>query len=166
MSYGTENNPYDSPRNTGFGGAGGSDPQIQGKVKGPAIALIVTGVLGILLCIYALAMNLTGATAAQQQQQMNQINKDLNQQQQELIKTIFAAQGALGLVQGVIGLIVSAVIIWGSLKMMKLESYGLAMTASILAMIPCVSPCCILGLPFGIWSLVVLMNAEVKSAFH
>jgi hypothetical protein len=40
------------------------------------------------------------------------------------------------------------------------------MAASIIAMIPCVSPCCLLGLPIGIWALVVLMKPEVKSAFH
>ncbi len=46
-----------------------------------------------------------------------------------------------------------------------LQSYGFAMTASIIAMIPCISPCCLLGLPFGIWALVVLSKPEVKSAF-
>jgi hypothetical protein len=51
------------------------------------------------------------------------------------------------------------------MKMKKLERYGLAMTASILAMLPC-SLCCVLGLPIGIWALVVLMKPEVKSAFH
>jgi predicted Zn finger-like uncharacterized protein len=38
-------------------------------------------------------------------------------------------------------------------------------TACILAMIPCVN-CCILGLPFGIWGLVVLNKPEVKDAFR
>jgi len=38
--------------------------------------------------------------------------------------------------------------------------------ASIIAMIPCVSPCCCLGLPFGIWALVVLARPAVKSAFQ
>jgi hypothetical protein len=39
-----------------------------------------------------------------------------------------------------------------------------AMTASILAMIPCVSPCCCIGLPIGIWCIIVLQQA--KPAFH
>ncbi len=52
------------------------------------------------------------------------------------------------------------------MKMKKLESYGLAMAASIIAMIPCLSPCCLIGLPIGIWALVVLSKPEVKSAFH
>ena len=34
------------------------------------------------------------------------------------------------------------VIVLGALKMMKLKSYGMAMTSSILAMIPCLSSCC------------------------
>ena len=39
------------------------------------------------------------------------------------------------------------------------------MTASILAVVPCVSPCCLVGLPIGIWALVVLSKPEVKSQF-
>jgi hypothetical protein len=56
-------------------------------------------------------------------------------------------------------------IILGALKMKKVESYNSAMAASIIAMIPCVSPCCILGLPFGIWALVILSKPEIKTAF-
>jgi hypothetical protein len=38
--------------------------------------------------------------------------------------------------------------------------------ASILAMIPCfTSCCCLVGLPIGIYALVVLNKPEVKSAF-
>ena len=40
------------------------------------------------------------------------------------------------------------------------------MTATILAMIPCISPCCLLGLPVGIWSLVVLLDENVKASFR
>jgi hypothetical protein len=41
----------------------------------------------------------------------------------------------------------------------------MAMTAAILAIVPC-SCCCILNMPFGIWSLVVLLNEQVKAAFR
>jgi hypothetical protein len=50
--------------------------------------------------------------------------------------------------------------------MKKLESYSFAMAAAIIAMIPCISPCCLLGLPFGIWALVVLGDGSVKAAFQ
>jgi hypothetical protein len=60
---------------------------------------------------------------------------------------------------------VGAAILFGALKMMRLQSYGWAMAAAILAVIPCLSPCCCLGIPFGIWALVVLSKPEVKAAF-
>ena len=47
----------------------------------------------------------------------------------------------------------------------KLESYTFAIIATIIAMVPCISPCCIVGLPIGIWALVVLNKPEVKGAF-
>ena len=74
--------------------------------------------------------------------------------------------GTVGLISNIVALGVSVLILIGALKMKKLESYGLAMTASILAMLPFVSPCCILGLPFGIWAIVALGKPEVKSAFE
>ena len=64
------------------------------------------------------------------------------------------------------GLIMSVVILMGALKMKKLESYNFALTATIIAMVPCISPCCLVGLPIGIWALVVLMKPEVKAAFR
>ena len=74
--------------------------------------------------------------------------------------------GAMGIFSNIIGLLVGGLILFGATKMKKLESYGLAMTVSIIAMIPCISPCCIVGLPIGIWALVVLSKPEVKGAFH
>jgi len=53
----------------------------------------------------------------------------------------------------------------GASKMQSLTSYQFAFTAAILAMVPCLSPCCLLGLPFGIWALVVLNKPEIKSQF-
>lgn len=57
------------------------------------------------------------------------------------------------------------IILLGALKMRRLEAYGLAITASILAMLPC-HPAFLLGLPIGIWSLVVLLRPETKAAFR
>ena len=53
-------------------------------------------------------------------------------------------------------------------RMRGLRGYGLAITGSILAVFPCISGgcCLIIGPVAGIWSLVVLANAEVKSAFR
>ena len=53
---------------------------------------------------------------------------------------------------GFLGLVMWLVILIGAIRMKNLESYSFAMTAAIIALIPCISPCCVLGLPFGIWA--------------
>ena len=50
-------------------------------------------------------------------------------------------------------------------EMKELKQWNIAVVASVLAMVPCISPCCIIGLPIGIWALVVLMRPDVKDAF-
>jgi hypothetical protein len=65
-----------------------------------------------------------------------------------------------------IGIIMSIIVLMGAIKMKGLENYGFAMAASIIALIPCTSPCCFLGLPFGIWALVVLCDPVVKASFR
>ncbi len=55
-------------------------------------------------------------------------------------------------------------VVMGAYKMKTLESIGYARAAAIAAMLPC-SVCCLLGLPFGIWALVVLNNPDVQDAF-
>jgi len=65
-----------------------------------------------------------------------------------------------------LGLLLNLVVLWGSLKMKQLKNYSLAMTAALLAIVPCTSPCCVLTIPFGLWALVVLTDPAVKNAFH
>jgi len=70
----------------------------------------------------------------------------------------------IGAVGEVLGLVLASIIIYGALEMKRVRNYGMAMAAAIIAMLPC-HGCCIVGLPFGIWALVVLNDADVKAAF-
>lgn len=133
------------------GGGGGTD-----LVAGPAIGLIVTAALGFLATIIGVAWNILGAGMG-----MNQPGVD-----PEMQKFVTMFSGTMGVVSGILGFLVSALILFGALKMKKCQSYGWAMTASILAVIPCISPCCLIGIPIGIWALVVLSKPEVKAQFH
>jgi predicted PurR-regulated permease PerM len=74
--------------------------------------------------------------------------------------------GGIGIVTSLIGLAMAVVVFMGASKMKNLQSYGFAMAATVIAMIPCIGPCCILGLPIGIWALVILLKPEVKGAFQ
>jgi serine/threonine protein kinase len=57
-----------------------------------------------------------------------------------------------------------AAIIYGVMRMKELENYKWSVRSSILAMLP-ISPGCVLGVPFGIWALSILLRKEVKKAF-
>ena len=56
-------------------------------------------------------------------------------------------------------------ILIGAVNMINLSSRGLAMLGAVLAMIPVVSGCCCLGVPVGIWALIILGDSEVKAAY-
>jgi GYF domain 2 len=131
----------------GYGFPGAAD-----QVTGPAIGLMVVAILGFLGQAFGLVWRLFfSAIAAAQSNQPEWV-------------TYF--QGTAGIVSSILGILSSILVLFGALKMKKLESHGLAMAVSIIAMIPCVSPCCLIGIPIGIWSLVMLSKPEVKSAFH
>ena len=57
----------------------------------------------------------------------------------------------------------SLIVLLGAIRMMQLRNRGLSITAAILALIAV--PGSIIGLPFGIWSLVVLSRRDVSEAF-
>jgi len=52
-----------------------------------------------------------------------------------------------------------------AMKMRALQSWPMAVAASALAIIPCLSPCCCIGIPVGIWALIVLFDSNVKASF-
>ena len=58
------------------------------------------------------------------------------------------------------------VVFYGAVQMLKGRRLGIAKTAAILAIIPMCSPLFVIGIPFGIWALVVLSKPDVRAAFH
>jgi hypothetical protein len=126
------------------------------QVQGPAVGLIVTSILGMLAAVAGLLMNMFGLTMGAAGMQGTQ----------EMPEWVNMMSGGLGIVQSILALVMSVVILLGALKLKKLENYTFSMIATIVAMVPCISPCCLVGLPIGIWALVVLNKPEVKSSFH
>lgn len=131
------------------GGASASN-----KVKGPALGMLISTIIGVLYTLISLALNILGLGL------MASADQPVPAEFESLMGGIFL------IVRCIIGLTGGGVIIFGCIQMMKLKSYGFAFTTAILAMIPCISPCCLLGIPFGIWGLVVLNDPYVKSSFR
>jgi hypothetical protein len=129
------------------------------RVQVPAVGMIVAAGLDALFALILVAMSILGLSMAPE----GWVTGDLSH-----------AMVAEGLLSGgftiaiaVAGLAIDAVIAFGALSMMRLESYGLAVAAAVLSVIPCLSsPCIVLGVPFGLWSLFVLMEPGVRDAFR
>jgi hypothetical protein len=151
MPLGPVPGPAGAPPSFPMPGVMPASPMAMDEVNGPAIGLIVTAILGFIVQLLSLVANLGFSAMSAAQSQMPWSNM---------------VSGTVSVIFSIIGMLVSGLILIGGLKMKKLENYTLAMTASIIAMIPCISPCCLIGLPIGIWALVILSKPEVKSSFH
>ena len=135
------------------------------RLKVPAVLLVILGVLGLLFTMVGPFLK------APMMDTMLQVFEKMNVQlpadqkaQMEAAKT--AGLGLSDIFSLALGLVVNTVILVGGLKMMKLQSWGLALASAILVMLPCGSCCCLIGLPIGIWAVIQLNKPEVKSAFR
>src|SRR5205823_4951836 len=96
--------------------------------------------------------------------QLERLSPQQQQQLQELRRMGWTTEKILSVYSRILyawgggGLFCGLVTVLGGICMMKLRSYGLAVTGAIFAAIPFVSPlgCCLVGEVVGIWSLVVL----------
>lgn len=62
-------------------------------------------------------------------------------------------------------ILVNILIITGGIAMVRVKGWGLALTGTIIAMLNFGNLCCVLGLPIGIWSLVILLQNDVQARF-
>jgi predicted RNA-binding Zn-ribbon protein involved in translation (DUF1610 family) len=124
--------------------------EARGRVQGPAIALMIIAGLALAISVLRMILVATGAIGPRNLQQFGPMVP------MGFLLLIYVVQG-----------IASLVIVLGAWQMRGLRSYGLAMTGSILAVIPLLTDvCCLLSMPFGIWSIVVLNDDNVKNAFR
>ncbi|HIF32980.1 MAG: hypothetical protein ABGX22_17685 [Pirellulaceae bacterium] len=56
-------------------------------------------------------------------------------------------------------------VILGSISMIRMKGYRSAVIAATCATVPVCSPCFVVGIPFGVWAMVLLRRPEVKSRF-
>lgn len=113
------------------------------KVKIPAAALQILSMVSIILLVVGICVNLI----------VHILNGDFSGLYQNI--SMSAAS-----------LFVNILVFRGAGKMRNLTSYNDAQLAAVMALIPCCGPVVILGIPFGIWSLVVLNQLEVSAEFY
>jgi hypothetical protein len=114
---------------------------VKRQLKGPGIGLVVTGIANWLVLPFLIAIASYLATSS-------------------------PGSGPPATVLGGIAaaiFVVSVLLIFAGLKIMRCESRRWGIVGAVLAMI--VNPVNVIGLPIGIWALVVLSSREVKEAF-
>jgi hypothetical protein len=107
------------------------------KILTIAAGLLLTGVVGLVWCLVVGLVSIATETRAE----------------------VFVLWAVVLFGLGAVGALLA-----GAVQMMRLRSYPLAVAATLLAMLPW-SPGWVLGLPFGIWGLVVLRRPKVQAAF-
>ena len=151
-----------SPYGSGFRPStpGISESVIDEKIKVPAIGIITTGALGALFSLTGVITTLSGSN------KNTELPPGFPPEAAGLLKSYLLAMEPFNLPLNLLALILSVLTLMAGIKMLQRRSYGLVMAGVIVGMIPCLSGCCCTGLPFGIWALVVLSNAEVRKSFH
>lgn len=118
------------------------------RVSAPAIGLMVAGGLSAVFTLfYMLFVAVIGVAAI------------ADQQAADALPSVSIMIGA-----SVIKLLLDLLTVFAGYQMRQLRSWTLSMAGSIAALLPC-SICCILGLPMGIWAIVVLIDEDVKRSF-
>jgi hypothetical protein len=124
---------------------------VSGLVIAPAICLLVTAILGVLVNVFQVVISIVAPKWIQQ----NNIFAQGQQTPPELSVAV-----------GAVFVLLNIAIVGGAISMMKRRMYPLALTSAILSMVNCGNFCCLLGLPFGIWAVVILSRADVRAAFQ
>ena len=57
------------------------------------------------------------------------------------------------------------VVFYGAIQMLRFRSPAIARAAAIISVFPFCSPLFVVGIPVGIWALIVLSKPEIRAAF-
>lgn len=136
-------------------------------VKAPGTFLLVVGIIGLILSTLGVVMVVILMISGS--------DKMIDSLEQTLppgpfLESYKQQLSPEGLVQSLIlnglFLILWIVICQGAVQMLRLRSFGLALAASVLAIINFQNCCCLLGAPAGIWALLVLLQPAVRNSFE
>lgn len=136
-------NPYAAPEVNDQNGSA------EAIVRGPATALIVVSLIAIFCGVLAIAFDVILIV-------MGMLEVFDTASSEIFIRTVW----------GVGLLIASSFVLYGGIQMKAMKKYGIAKAAAVVAMIPLLGPCCLLGIPFGIWAIVALSKPGVREAFE
>ena len=112
---------------------------VRSRLKVPAIGLLVAGIVNVLATLSIVLISVGGS-------------EDL------VWRTVLIKVVAL------CSLVLGIVLLIGSAGMRDLQSYPIALSAAVAAVLP-LAPGFLISLPFGIWALILLSRRDVRTTF-
>jgi hypothetical protein len=136
------------------GAASGKDPAA--AVRVPAILLITAGSLSVLNGLVGVFQGLFSLPLF-----------TLPYYLPPVLAQLATLMMSLGLPGAILSIGLNVVVLIGGFSMLKLRRWGLALAACIIVLLCGNNPCCCpIGLVAGVWGLIQLGNAQVRSAFR
>jgi len=145
--------------------------RVDERLRLPAVGLLITGALGWAMNAFSLVMTRIMGPERLVQSMTNLVDMMPPGQDRERLMESVAQLGTPegfrdSLIQGFVALVMCTLIMIGAINMRYRRRRGLAILSCILAMVNLNQCCCVIGLPLGIWGLIVLLNPEVARAFE
>lgn len=162
------------------------DDEIRERVQFPAMFLIATAVLNLLVALFQVgvfvAVVVTPAEPLRRFwiERLEPIEKEPNAPMAEMMKQTlenarnsepgaFKRQSIIreGITAALL-MTVSVLGLLGGLRMYQLRAYSMAMVGSLATAVPCLSPmtCCCLGELVAAWCVMILLLPSVRDAFR
>lgn len=160
---------YDDPRYDDRPPRRGVIEEAKERTYMPAIFLIITGAISLCGAVYGFVM--LPSFDANMDAQIKIIEGNPNvppaqkKAQVDMVRSIADTLRPLLLPAYLVVTAVALLTIFGGVQLMNLRGKAVVIAGSILSMIPVTSGCCCLGVPFGIWALVVLNNPVVRQGY-
>jgi len=158
--------PFQAPQ---IGQPGGQHPGKEAakqRLAAPAWCILILAAISLVLTLVSAALgNLLNEQIQQafvnmmpDEDTKEQMREQLEQQQNSIFNSPVFRYSQIA-----IGLILSGLTLYGAWQMKEASSFGWSLASAILIIIN--SPCCCIGIPIGIWAIVVICNPDVKQAF-
>ena len=132
------------------------NPVLQ-KLKAPGSGLIISGILNGTFGLIALISGIIRFSGISGKE-------DLPTDRGELIGYLISTFGGYGI--ALLSIIAAPIIIFGGVRLLKGQSKGLVIFAAILTILPLTSCCFVVSAIFGLWTLIILRNPDVKMFFQ
>jgi hypothetical protein len=128
---------------------------VRSRLKVPAIGLLVAGIVNLLATLVVLLIPVLVKASGGFPENLEGFVEG---------KGTFAEASFLSIIIAILSLASGISLVLGAARMFDLQSYPIALFASVVAVLPCAVGFPI-SLPFGVWALIVLSRQDVRTAF-